>query len=323
MKIAMNILIGIVLLVVALSFILVYANTHPPKYPLYIPPSEYRMAYEAVSFTSEDGVSLKGWLVEPLQRPDRSGLQQRDIPQQPRHSRDSGRGVKPSHPGARSPAIILCHGVGANKSDFTELAVFLAKRGYSVLQFDFRAHGESNGRRTSLSYHEQKDVLAALGFLKTRAEIDPKRIGVYGFSMGGSAAILAAARSNGFRALVADSAFTSLKDQARTAITGFYHLPSFPFLHLAVLGYELYFQTQVDAIAPVKVIAAIAPTPVLIIAGEGDDLIPADNGRKLYAAAKEPKELWVIPHAEHGGTLAAAGSEYERRVGEFFDRYLK
>jgi fermentation-respiration switch protein FrsA (DUF1100 family) len=213
--------------------------------------------------------------------------------------------------------------VGANKSDFTELAAFLAQRGYFVLLFDFRAHGESGGSRTSLGYHEQEDVLAALGFLKTRAEIDPKRIGIYGFSMGGSAAILAAARSNGFRALVADSAFTSLKDQARTAITGFYHLPAFPFLHLTVLGYELYFQTRVDAISPVKAIAGLSPVPVLIIAGEGDQLIPADNGRKLHAAAKEPKELWIIPHAEHGGTLAAAGSEYEKRVGEFFDKYLK
>jgi dipeptidyl aminopeptidase/acylaminoacyl peptidase len=289
----MNILISIVLLIVALSFILVYANTHPPKYPLYIPPSEYRMNYEAVSFTTEDGVALKGWLVEP------------------------------PHPGAKSPAIILCHGVGANRSDFTELAASLAKRGFFALQFDFRAHGESGGSRTSLGYHEQKDIIAALQFLTTRPGIDPRRIGIYGFSLGGSSAILAAAKTGAFSAVVADSAFTSLRDQAREAITGFYHLPSFPFLHLAVLGYELYFQTQVDAVAPVTVIAAIAPTPVLIIAGEGDDLIPAENGRKLFAAAKEPKDLWVIPHAEHGGTLVAAGNEYEKRVGEFFDRYLK
>ncbi len=293
MKTAMNILISIVLLIVALSFILVYANTHPPKYPLHVPPSLYKALYEDVAFVSEDGVSLKGWLVKPAQT---------RFP---------------------SPAVVICHGVGANKSDFTELAAFLAQRGYFVLLFDFRAHGESGGSRTSLGYHEQKDVLAALGFLKTRVEIDPKRIGVYGFSMGGSAAILAVARSNGFRALVADSAFTSLKDQARTAITDFYHLPAFPFLHLTVLGYELYFQTKVDAISPVKAIAGLSSVPVLIIAGEGDQLIPADNGRKLHAAAKGPKELWVIPHAEHGGTLAAAGSEYEKRVGEFFDKYLK
>jgi len=290
----MNILIGLVLLVAALSFVLIYANTHPPKYPLHIPPSVYKADYEAVSFTSEDGIVLKGWLVKPAQY------------------------------SQTSPAIVICHGVGANKSDFTELAVSLSHRGYFALLFDFRGHGESGGRRTSLGLYEQKDIEAALAFLKTRRDtIYPKRIGIYGFSMGGSAAILTAAKTGAFSAIVADSAFTSLRDQAREAITGFYHLPAFPFLHLTVLGYELSFQARVDAIAPVKMISVIAPTPVLIIAGEGDELIPADNGRKLFAAAGEPKELWIIPGADHGGTLAVAGRAYEKRVGEFFDKHLK
>jgi dipeptidyl aminopeptidase/acylaminoacyl peptidase len=293
MKTTMNILIGIVLLVVALSFILVYANTHPPKYPLHIPPSAYQADYEDVSFTSTDGIILKGWFVKPA-----------------RHVQ-------------RSSAIIICHGVGANRSDFTGLAASLSQRGHFVLLFDFRAHGESGGKRTSLGYHEQKDIDAALAFLKTRREIDPRRIGIYGFSMGGSSAILTAAKTGAFAAVVADSAFTSLRDQAREAITGFYHLPSFPFLHLTILGYELYFRTRVDAISPIGVVAAIAPKPVLIIAGEGDKLIPSDNGRKLFAAANEPKGLWIIPGADHGGTLAAAGIEYEKRVGDFFDKNLK
>ncbi len=293
MKTAMNILIGIVLLVVAFSLILVYANTHPPKYPLHIPPSVYKADYEDCSFTSADGIVLKGWLVKPA-----------------RHVQ-------------KSSAIIICHGVGANRSDFIGLAASLSQRGHFVLLFDFRAHGESGGRRTSLGYHEQKDIDAALVFIKARTEIDPKRIGIYGFSMGGSAAILSAAKTGAFSAVVADSAFTSLRDQAQDAITGFYHLPSFPFLHLAVLGYELYFRTHVDAVSPIRVIATIAPRPVFIIAGEGDKLIPADKGRKLFAAAGGPKELWIIPAAGHGGTLAAAGSEYEKRVGEFFDKNLK
>jgi dipeptidyl aminopeptidase/acylaminoacyl peptidase len=293
MKTVMNILIGIILLIVALSFILVYANTHPPKYSLHIPPSMFKADYEEVSFNSEDGIILKGWL------------------------------VKPAHPHSPSPAIIICHGVGANRSDFTELAVTLAKRGYFVLQFDFRAHGESSGSRTSLGYLEQKDVLAALDYLKKRKEIDKNHLGIYGFSMGGSSAILAAARSGAFAAVVVDSAFTSLRDQARDAITGYYHLPSFPFLQLTVLGYEVYFQTRVDKISPVNVIARIAPKPVFIITGEGDKLISAGNSKKLFAEAGNPKELWIIPGADHGGTLAAAGSEYEKRVGEFFDKNLK
>jgi len=293
MKIAMKIILGLALIIVILPFILVYANTHPPRYPLHIPPSTYRADYETVSFPSEDGITLKGWF------------------------------VKPAHPASKTPVIIICHGVGANKSDFTELAAALSRRGYFVLLFDFRAHGESSGSRSSLGYHEQKDIAAALGFLRSRPEVDPKRVGIYGFSMGASTAILAAARTHAFSAIVVDSAFTSLKDLARSTITGFYHLPSFPFLHIAMIEYELYFQTRIDTISPVSVIRDISPTPVFIITGDGDRLVPAENGRKLFASAKEPKELWIIPNADHGATLAAAGSVYEKRVAEFFDRNMK
>ncbi len=293
MKAVMNILIGLALIIVILPFVLVYANTHPPRYRLHVPPSIYNADFEEVHATSEDGIDLAGWL------------------------------IKPPHPRSPAPAIIMCHGVGANKSDFTELAASLARRGYYVLLFDFRAHGESGGGRTSLGYHEQKDVAAAVSILKNRPGIDMKRIGIYGFSMGGATAILAAARSGVFSAVVADSSFTSLRDQARAAITGFYHLPSFPFVNLAVLGYELYFQTNVNQVSPVAVIGSLAPVPILIIAGEGDKLISADNGRMLYAAAGEPRELWIIKGADHGGTLAAAGSEYERRVAGFFERHMK
>jgi dipeptidyl aminopeptidase/acylaminoacyl peptidase len=293
MKTVMNILIGIVLIIVILPLILVYANTHPPRYPLHVPPSVYEADFEEVHATSEDGIDLAGWL------------------------------IKPPHPHGPAPAIIMCHGVGANKSDFTELAASLARRGYFVLLFDFRAHGESGGSRTSLGYHEQKDVAAALSVLENRPGIDRKRIGIYGFSMGGATAILAAARSGAFSAVVADSSFTSLRDQARASVTGVYHLPSFPFVSLAVLGYELYFQTSVEHVSPLAVIGSLSPVPILIIAGEGDKLIPADNGRVLYAAAREPRELWIIQGSDHGGTLAAAGSEYEKRVGEFFERHMK
>ena len=293
MKTAVNILIAVIVLIIALSFILVYANTHPPRYPLHIPPSEYGVAYESVTFTTDDGIVLAGWIIEP-----------------PRGN-------------AAMPAVVICHGVGANKSDFSELGASLVKRGFVVLLFDFRAHGESKGRRTSLGHLEQKDIAAALNFIKSRPGIDSSRIGIYGFSMGGAAAILSAARAKGFAAVVADSAFTSLRDQARDAVTGFYHLPAFPFLHLSILGYELYFQTSVSAISPEEEIKRLAPVPLLIIAGDGDRLIPAENGRLLYRAAGEPKELWVIPGADHGGTLVAAGPVYEQRVGQFFERHLK
>jgi fermentation-respiration switch protein FrsA (DUF1100 family) len=166
-------------------------------------------------------------------------------------------------------------------------------------------------------------VSAALHYLYSRSEVDQGRIGIFGFSLGGSTAILAAAETRKFRAVAADSAFTSLRDQAHQAITGYYHLPAFPFVDLSVLGYELYYQTRVRNIDPESAVGAISPASILIIAGEGDDMIPAENGRRLYHAAQEPKELWVIPVGGHGGTVAAAGNEYNKRVGDFFDKHLK
>jgi dipeptidyl aminopeptidase/acylaminoacyl peptidase len=232
MKTGLNILFGIALLAIALSFVLVYTNTHPPRYPLHVPPSDLGRPYDRVSFVTEDGVTPEGWLVGP------------------------------DHVAKKAPAVIICHGLGANKSDFTDLAVQRALRGYWALTFDFRAHGKSGGSRSSLGYHEQKDVKAAHAFLLSRQGIDRERIGMFGFSLGGSIAILAAASSRKFAAVAADSAFTSLRDQAQEAITGFYHLPAFPFVNLAVLGYELYFQTGTLNIAPESVIAKISPVPV-------------------------------------------------------------
>lgn len=292
MKTAVNILIAIAVLIVALSFILVYANTHPPRYPLRVPPSASGASFEDVAFTASDGVVLKGWIFLPKPR---SGM---------------------------LAAVILCHGLGSNRSDLTDLAVSLTGRGLAVLTFDFRAHGVSGGSRSSLGLHEQRDIRAALDLLRSRKEIDGRRIGIFGFSLGGAAAILTAADTGAFRAVVADSAFSSLRDQAREAVTGFYHLPSFPFLQVTTLGYRLSFGTSVDAISPERAIGRLSPVPVLIIAGKGDDLIPEENGHRLFLAAREPKELWIIPVPGHGGTIAAAGQEYDRRVGEFFESAL-
>ncbi len=111
MKTAVHILIGTIVLVIALSFILVYVNTHPPRYTLRITPSQYQSEYEDVTFVTTDDIALKGWVIAPPRRK------------------------------ARLPAVIICHGLGANRSDLTDLAVQLSRRGYIVLAFDFRAHG--------------------------------------------------------------------------------------------------------------------------------------------------------------------------------------
>ncbi|MBI3600537.1 MAG: alpha/beta hydrolase [Nitrospinae bacterium] len=291
------------IIVFALSFILVYTNSHPPRYPLNIPPSDYGLDFENVEFITPDKIKLKGWFVKSVS------------------SRQYAAGSK-------KPAIIICHGLGANKSDFTGLASNLSKAGYHVLLFDFRGHGESEGKISSLGLFEQKDLKSAVEYVKSRTDTD--KIGVYGFSLGAAVAILTAssvrqahdANQNDIKAVVSDSSFTSLKVQGERLLKSSL-LPKIPFLYIATWIYEVMFRTDIEMVAPVNFAGKLSSTPIFIIGGEGDIQMPASDAEELFERAGEPKFLWIIKGASHGGTLSSAGTEYEKRVIEFFDKYLK
>jgi fermentation-respiration switch protein FrsA (DUF1100 family) len=153
-------------------------------------------------------------------------------------------------------------------------------------------------------------------------EVDPGRIGLLGHSMGGATAIRAAARYPQVRALVAESTFTSIEDNVSESITALTGLPPFPFAPLVVWFGEREAGIDIGQVSPVDAIGTISPRPVLIVHGELDPVISADNAPRLYAAAGEPKELYLIPNAEHGGLPQVQPEEYRRRVVGFFDRYL-
>src|SRR5579864_1350427 len=109
-------------------------------------------------------------------------------------------------PETPAPTVILCHGIWTGRRECLPLALLFRAKGYNVLTFDFRAHGLSDGKFTSVGHHETNDVLGAVHYVKDRPEVDPRRIGVIGFSMGAAASIQAAARCEDIAALVADSA---------------------------------------------------------------------------------------------------------------------
>ncbi len=71
-------------------------------------------------------------------------------------------------------------------------------------------------------------------------------------------------------------------------------------------------------VAPAEAVPRLSPRPLLIIHGEEDTHTPLLHARALYAAAAEPRDLWLVPNAGHVRCHDAATEEYERRVGTFF-----
>ena len=216
-----------------------------------------------------------------------------------------------------APSVILCHGVWTGRRECLPLALRFQRAGFNVLTFDFRAHGTSGGRFTSLGLHETNDVLGAVHFLKSRPEVDSTRIGVIGFSMGAAASILAAARCHDIAALVADSSYAVFADAVRYSFRRVGHLPHYPFAPIAMQWARLLIKAEPRLLRPIDMIGRIAPRPVFIVHGEDDDIVPVRHAYLLFKAAGEPKDLWVEPKAWHVGPRDMLPDRYFERVHAF------
>ena len=225
-------------------------------------------------------------------------------------------------PGRTHATIVVSHGYGGNQNGVLPWAVFLHQAGYSVLTYDMRGAGRSGGGAVTLGALEQFDLVAAVDYLVSRPDVDKTRIGALGISLGGAVTILGAARDRRIRAAVDDCGFSDAPRVIDASFTHFIGLPAFPFSPLAVRLAELRTGQQIDTVRPVDMIASISPRPILIIHGLADSVVPVDNSRRNFAAARQPKELWLVPGAGHGESRAIAGAAYTHRVVAFFRQAL-
>lgn len=225
--------------------------------------------------------------------------------------------------GTAAPTIVLCHGIWTGRRECLPLALRFWAAGYNVLCFDFRAHGMSGGRFTSVGHHETNDVLGAVAYLKTRAEVDTSRIGVVGFSMGAAASIQAAARCPDIAALVADSAYATFLDAARYSFRVVTRVPHFPIASVAMHWAKWIVHVDATRLRPVDVVGRIAPRPILITHGEMDEIVPVRHAASLFQAADEPKELWLVPGAHHVGARDTDTDGYFTRIEQFFRTALR
>jgi uncharacterized protein len=228
-------------------------------------------------------------------------------------------------PGSRGDgAVLLFHGMGANRSAMLDRAEFLHGQGFTILAPDFQAHGESKGGgdHITLGALESLDAEAAMNYLRARAP--GERIGVIGVSLGGAAALLGHGPLP-VDAFVLESVYPTLhaavqhRMQVWLGPLGFVSDAATPIL-LRLIGPEIGVTER--AMHPIDAIARIK-SAVLVIAGTADRYTPIAETRALFARAPEPKQLWEVAGAGHEDLYAYAGAEYERRVGAFLAAQLR
>ncbi len=245
-------------------------------------------ALEPVEFHSQDGTRLAGWLAV----------------------------------GSRDEAVILLHGYGCQREEMLPHADMLHGAGFTVLLFDLRNRGESGGEFVSFGFFEKEDALAAVDYLNSRDDLDELRIGMLGLSQGGAAAIFAAAASEEVLAVVAEAPFKSVDSAVAQSFTHFIGLPAFPFAPITVWLTEQRIGIDSGQIVPEKTVSELSPRPVLIVHGQDDETISPADSEAVFAAAGEPKELWLIPGTGHGEGAITAAEEYRERIVAFFEDNL-
>ena len=214
-------------------------------------------------------------------------------------------------PSRNRAAVVLFPG-----ATHSEQARMLIHHGYGVLLLNPRGQGNSEG--DTVRWAGDRDLLAAVEYLRHRPDVDPDRIGGFGFSIGGEMLIEAASQSNGFSAIVSEGAGSRVGDED---ISGPARLLAEP--NLAVMTAALTLFSNHRPPPPiVNRIGRIAPRAVFLI--YADPGLGNENTRqpKYYEAAGEPKAIWKVSGSKHTAGIDAHPVEYEQRVIAFFDRAL-
>jgi fermentation-respiration switch protein FrsA (DUF1100 family) len=192
----------------------------------------------------------------------------------------------------------------------------LRQAGYGVLLYDARANGESSGDEVTFGYRERHDLVAAVHFLKQRGL---ERIACLGVSQGGATILYAADQLQDVKCAICESVYDEMEHAVDRRTRHYIGIPGWLAASALVPFAERRLGLSMDDMKPSARIAAL-PCPVLIISGEEDERTWPEDTSRLFEAAREPKELWMIPKARHEDLFRYPG--YQEKVASFLKRYL-
>jgi len=234
------------------------ALLHPGRRPMTRTPDR---PFEAVVFEGA-GVKLKGWWF---------------------------------HAAEKRGTVVFLHGVGDNRGSSAGFAAHFVPRGFDVIAYDSRAHGESEGDAATYGFYEKHD----LGRVLDRVTVSP--IVLFGTSMGAAIALQAAADDRRVAVVVAVSSYADLRTAASERAPFFASKGN---IAEAFTLAEAEGKFRVDDVSPTAAAARIT-APVLVIHGDHDEETSPDQAQRIFAALHGPKRLILVPNAGHNNVLNA------------------
>jgi uncharacterized protein len=272
------------------SMLMTRRNVYKDRENAGLTPDSFQLGYEDVEFSASDGTKLSGWWV-PV---------------------ENGRG-----------SVVLVHGLNRSRIEHVKKVPFLHARGWNVLLFDLRHHGESEGDRASFGWFERLDVSSGVAEARRRA-FGP--VAAWGVSLGAASTMLAAAEDQGIAGVVCDSTYRSLDDTLRHHLSIVRRLrPWLRPLPTGLLSDEMLFWVRRKGgfdTASVDILAAarrMGDRPVLFVSNAGDRRMPTEIAFELKAAAGPRARVLVVPGHSHGGAYREGTAAYESAVGALLD----
>lgn len=271
---------------VLLSVYLSRPKNHTYQDQYFFTPFETGVPFENISFTTSDGVELRGWWLK----------------------------------GRDSRVLIGLNGRMGTKSDLLGVGTYLNRSGFSVLLFDYRGCGESMPATMSMGQFERIDVAAAVEYVLSR--IPDAHIGIIGFSLGASLGMVTAASDDRILALVADSPFSSSEGIVLNRLKRLIPLPLIlvrlwtRWWTRVLYGYDSMGLDVVDAAG------RLSGTKLLFVISGQDSVIPPDDQRRVAWAAPETASVWEHDGVDHCGAYFDDRKGYVDTIISFFNDAL-
>jgi uncharacterized protein len=216
--------------------------------------------------------------------------------------------------------VVLVHGMWSSWVEMAGLGRDLHERGFDILLFDLRGHGQSDPSRLYLGRRERADIRAVMSWANTEG-FPHDRVGWLGYSMGGSTVLMEAARNPEIQVAVIDSPYGDLPKLLDAQLSKYSGLPRW-FNPGVLLAARWVYGVRTDDLIPIRFARSWGDRPVLLIHGESDTTVPIGQALELASNLGDSCKTLTLPGVEHVQAYQADPEAYIQTVGSFFDSHL-